>query len=239
MLVGTIAVTVNEPFAFDYLDQRLKLFVYTRRNLGLLRSKIIPPLFLIARTAERFPDRFHRAHPGTRVTRGLARLKSRARPLYVLAKSELYPRRGVRDRIILYGAAPFEFDRRALPANRVRRTVQKQCGRDAAGKRSINGNVVRVQHIANARHRGDRQRPFVNGGQHRVRMSVDYSGRDVLACCVDHLSSGTRRDSLADTRYFAVAYQDVRALERPACGGHHCRVFDHDLDCRLSHDGDD
>src|SRR5688572_20511340 len=101
MLVRTIAVSVDKSFAFEDLDERLELYVSTRRNVRFLRSEIVPRLFVIACTHKRIAHHLESSHPRPRITRRLAGLERLTRTLRILTQRELDSRRRVRYQEIL------------------------------------------------------------------------------------------------------------------------------------------
>ena len=125
-----------------------------------------------------------------------------------------------------------ELDRYALSADRVCGTVQKQAPGHAAGKCAIDRDVLRIEHVANIRHRRNRDGPFVDRIEHRVRVRIDNAGRNELARRIDN--AGIRRSGkiFSDLGDLAVGDENVRISQRSAYGRQNSSVLDQNVtDC--------
>src|SRR6188508_883080 len=152
MLVRAVAVTMNQTLSLQDLNEGFEFKIASRRDRQFFLAKIVPLLLVIARTSEGIPDHFHRTHSGSRISLRLPRLRLEIRALYVLAQCELDPRRCSIDREIFSRMAVFEFDRDALSADRIRRSMQKQAPGNAACKGTIYRDVLWIEHVPNTSH---------------------------------------------------------------------------------------
>ncbi len=93
-LVGAIAMSVDEAFAFENLDQRIEFQVAARRDgmfaLGHLGAVVVPIRLILLRFVEGFADDVVHAHARGRIAQvRRAENGRRSLALGVLAKGEL------------------------------------------------------------------------------------------------------------------------------------------------------
>ena len=64
--------------------------------------------------------------------------------------------------------------------------MQEVRGCRAAREFTIDGDVFRVEHVADMRHRRDGERQLVDGINHRVRVAINDAGHHVLTRRINH-----------------------------------------------------
>ena len=104
--------------------------------------------------------------------------------------------------------APAHLDHGAFAADGVGAAVENVGGGDAAGERAVDGDVVGIEHVFDADHRGDRDAAFVDAVGGDVRVAIDDAGHQVFARGVDDGGAGGSHDLLADLGDLAVADED-------------------------------
>src|SRR6185369_2816744 len=110
-LTRDVAVRVDVAFAFEDLDERLKLQIAARRHHALVFlhrfAILVPRPLVIARARERVANRFLNAHARIWITSRGARNVRTARLLHVLAERELDPRHRAWKQKLTRGPAVF------------------------------------------------------------------------------------------------------------------------------------
>src|SRR5688572_18243708 len=138
MLIRTVAVCMDEPFALKYLDEGLELDVPARWDLRFLGAKVIPCLLIIAGSDECVAHHLERTHASSRIPRRLSGLERLARTLWILAHRKLDPGRRVEDQKSFDRFTVLELHRRVLATDRIRRAMQQIRRGNSARECSIN-----------------------------------------------------------------------------------------------------
>jgi hypothetical protein len=124
---------------------------------------------------------------------------------------------GAREAQLGRGAFPLPAQHRVLPADGVRRAVQRVRRRRSAGELAVDVPVLPVDHVADPHLRGDVVGRLVDVPvDRRVRVAVDDAGRHVLARGVDDGRVRRGADRPSDLRDLAVDDQEVAPLDDPA-----------------------
>ncbi len=229
-LVRAVRVTVDEPFAFENLDERVELQIaFGRQHVGvlrLLRLVVLPRLLVHLRARERVAhDVLHalaRRRIPPRSGTGLL-----TRPLHVFAERELDAgQRAFEHQIFAPRLAPPQLDDDGLAADRVGAAVQDVRHREPAGEVAIDADVGRIEHVAHPGHRAHGRRALVDRVVGDVRVGVDDARRDELAGAVIDVGARRNRRVGADGGDLAVAHDDGAVGNRAACDGHDRRVSD-------------
>src|SRR5215470_5712409 len=96
--------------------------------------------------------------------------------------------------------------------------------RHATSEFTIDIHIGRIEYVARVGHRSHCQRTFVNGVEHRMRVTVDNTGHYILAGGVDYVSIRRSVQILADGGDLAVAYQHVSVLKHTLSDREHSGV---------------
>ena len=242
-LVGAIAVSMDEPLAFEHLDERIELKIAPRREQVLSRlflGLVVLPFLAIGlgagkRIADDVLDPLSRGWKPLRIGGRLAAL-----PRDVLAEGKLDSgQRALKDQVARPRLAVAELDDDRLATNRVGAAVQNIRGGRATRQVAIDVDICRIEDVLHAGHRADRDAALVDRVVADVGMRIDDPGRDELAGRVVDVSAGRNRDVRANGRDLSVAYQHRPVGDRAASGGDdRCIPNRHDSGRRaLSEDG--
>ena len=203
-LVGPVTVGVHIDLAAEDVDHRLHQKIVARRDRVLAafapRFVVVPTRDVILRVGERLSDHFLDAHARLRVLRGDAGRGAEVRRLRVFAEGKFDRPRCIGDGPFRDGMAPLPLHDLRLPADRVGRAVQDECGRRPAGELAIDVDVFVVQNVADPDHAGVRERYLVDasldGG---VAVCIDDAWHHELAGRVDDERISRHGDLIVST----------------------------------------
>src|SRR5262249_23215917 len=102
--------------------------------------------------------------------------------------------------------------------------MQQVEGRYATSEFTIDIHIGRIEYVASVGHRSHCQRTFVNGVEHRMRVTVDDAGHYILSGGIDNASIRGSVQILADGGDLAIAYQHVGVLKHTFSDREHSGV---------------
>ena len=149
---------VNEAFAFQYLDKRLKFQVALGFDQGLLFVEVLPCFLIFAGIGERFTDHIFNAHARCGVARrasGIARARRRldvAGAFRIFAEGELDAWCGAFEFQPFPILAPAHFHHLTLTANGVCRAMQDVGSGHSTGQGAIDSDVIGVDDVFDTDH---------------------------------------------------------------------------------------
>src|SRR5690348_13883892 len=186
---------MHQPLAFQHLDQRLELEIAARWDRLFatrhLRVVILPLLLIDFRFGERFTDHILHAHARSWIPEvaGGPEAVGIAGALRVLAERKLDPRHRALEDHVVGILAPAHLEDSTLAADRVGAAMQNIGRGDTARQRAIDLDVLRIEYIFDAYHRGNRDAAFVDAVGGNVRMAIDNARHDVLPARIDDLGA--------------------------------------------------
>src|SRR5205085_9509481 len=144
----------------------------------------------------------------------LSRNLRKVRALWILAERELDAGQSAWERKLFDRATVLQFHNERLSAYGVARSMQHVDGRHAACQFAVDVDVRWIKHVSHVHHRSDRERQFVHGINHSVRVAINYAGRNELSGRINDASISGRAQVLADVCYLPIVNQNVRVLKR-------------------------